>query len=199
MGGTTGIATSDITLGIVAGGRASRLGGLDKAWLERDGIPQVLRWRDRFAAETGTVLVSANRDHERLAAHGLVAVADRIADAGPMAALDALAASCQTPWLFTLPVDLQGVNDCLLRTLVSMRGNDGAHATDEDGLQPLVALWRTDALRQAATSALAEGRLAIRTLHAELDMAAVRFDGVRFGNLNTPDDLAAAGIAAPTP
>ncbi len=198
MGGTTGIAANDVTLGIVAGGRASRLGGIDKAWLERDGIPQVLRWRDRFAAETGTVLVSANRDHQRLKAHGLVAVADRIADAGPMAALDALASTCRTPWLFTLPVDLHGVNDCLLRTLVSMRGRDGAHATDEDGLQPLVALWRTDALRRAASAALAEGRLAIRTLHAGLDMAAVRFDGVRFGNLNTPDDLAAAGIAAPT-
>ena len=74
MGGTTGIAAGDITLGILAGGRASRLGGLDKAWLERDGIPQVLRWRDRFAAETGAVLVSANRGHERLAAHGLHAV-----------------------------------------------------------------------------------------------------------------------------
>ena len=28
-----------ITLGILAGGRASRLGGRDKAWLQRNGVP----------------------------------------------------------------------------------------------------------------------------------------------------------------
>ena len=70
-----------VTLGILAGGRGSRLGGRDKAWLARDGIPQVLRIAKRFDAECGAVLVSANRDLSRYAAHGLTAVADRIADA----------------------------------------------------------------------------------------------------------------------
>ena len=32
-----------ITVGILGGGRATRLGGADKAWLIRDGQPQVLR------------------------------------------------------------------------------------------------------------------------------------------------------------
>ena len=31
------------TLGLLAGGRATRLAGLDKAWMEKDGTPQVLR------------------------------------------------------------------------------------------------------------------------------------------------------------
>lgn len=192
-----GMLPADITLGILAGGRGSRLGGVEKAWLERDGIPQVIRWRDRFAAETNGVLVSANRDHDRFTAHGLRTVADRFADAGPMAGLDALANACNTPWLFTLPVDLHGVNDCLLRTLVSMRGRDGACAIDDDGLQPLVALWLTESLRRATTDAFDSGKFAIRALHATLDMTAVSFDGVRFGNLNTPEDLAAAGAVLP--
>ena len=190
------ISASDITLGLLAGGKASRLGGIDKAWLERDGVPQVLRWRRRFSGEIAVMLVSANRNPDRYAAHDLIAVPDRIADAGPLGGLDALANACETPWLFTLPVDLVGTNDCLLRTLASMRGEDGAYAVDDDGAQPLVALWRRDALRIGCADALAAGAGAVHALQATLAMSQVVFSGFRFGNLNTPADLDAAGIAS---
>jgi molybdopterin-guanine dinucleotide biosynthesis protein A len=189
------VAPSDITLGILAGGRATRLGGRDKAWLSQAGVPQVLRWQRRFAAETGAVLVSANRDPARYLEHGLQVVADRMPDAGPLAGLDALARACTTPWLLTLPVDLVGVNECLLPTLYAEATDNGAFAQDDHGPQPLVALWRTAALRDAAPQSLDAGEHAVHALQSRLGMVAVRFAGVRFGNLNTPGDLQAAGIA----
>jgi len=189
------IARGGITLGLIAGGRATRLGGIDKAWLSRGGIPQVLRLRDRFAPDTAAVLVSANHGLERHARAGLHTVSDRVQGAGPMAALDALAAACRTPWLFTLPVDVVDVNDCVLRTLARSAVPSGARARDEDGAQPLVALWPVAALRTAASAALAQGDGAVHALQSRLGMAEVRFAGVRFGNLNTPADLEAAGIA----
>lgn len=189
---------SDITLGLLAGGRATRLGGIDKAWLVRDGLPQVLRWQRRFAGEVRSVLVSANRDLPRFAAAGLVAIADRLEGGrGPIAGLDALLSRCPTPWLFTLPVDLVGTNDCLLRTLVAERGVDGAWAEDAEGPQPLVALWRVAAAGTAVTACLASGESSIQRVQSRLAMTRVRFDGVRFGNLNTPDDLRAAGVDLP--
>lgn len=188
---------SPITLGILAGGRASRLGGIDKAWIERDGIPQVLRWQRRFANETAAVLVSANRELSRYADAGLVAVADRFnGNPGPIAGLDALLHRCRTTWLLTLPVDLVGVNDCLLPSLWAGRGESGAFAIDADGSQPLVALWRVEAASAAVVAAIGQGNGAIHALQAGLGMPGVRFEGVRFGNLNTPEDLLAAGIAA---
>jgi len=190
------LPSAQITLGILAGGRATRLGGIDKAWIERDGVPQVLRWRRRFAAEAGAMLVSANRDLLRYREAGLDAIADRVdGDFGPIAGLEALLAHCRTPWLLTLPVDLVGVNDCLLPTLCAERGASGAYARDDDGDQPLVALWNVEAALPAATSAIERNETAIHALQARLQMPAVRFDGVRFGNLNTPDDLHAAGIS----
>ena len=120
----------------------------------RGDVPQVLRWARRWPGEHGPVLVSANRDLDRYAGEGLTAVADRTTDLGPLGGLDALAAACATPWLLTLPVDLVATNDCLIRTLVSKRGADGAFAVDDDGPQPLVALWRRDALRAASAQAL---------------------------------------------
>ena len=82
------IAPDQITLGLLAGGRASRLGGVDKAWLERAGVAQVERWRRRFDGETARIIVSANRDLPRYADHGLRAVPDRVpGDFGPVAGL----------------------------------------------------------------------------------------------------------------
>ena len=189
------IARTQLTLGILAGGRASRLGGRDKAWLVRDGVPQVVRWQRRFAPEVAAILVSANSRSEPYAAHGLQALADRVAHGGgPTAGLDALAAATLTPWLLTVPVDLVGVNDCLIPTLVAERANDGAYAQDEDGRQPLVALWRVAALRQALAAAPVADT-AVHALQSRLDMVCVAFRGVRFGNLNTYADLDAAGIA----
>ncbi|MCJ0824758.1 molybdenum cofactor guanylyltransferase [Luteimonas sp. 50] len=195
--GQAALAPHAVTLGILAGGRATRLGGRDKAWLQRDGVPQVVRWQRHFSAQVHEVLASANAGPAAYAAQDLRVVADRAGEGGPLAGLDALAHACTTPWLLTLPVDLVGVNECLLQSLHAGAGGNGAFAQDDDGLQPLVALWRTQALRDAAGQALEAGQWAVHRLQAGLGMACVRFAGVRFGNLNTPDDLRAAGIPLP--
>ncbi len=198
------IPAHEITLGLLAGGKASRLGGVDKAWLERDGVPQVLRWSKRCPGEHGPVLVSANRHFDRYRERGVTAVPDRTSARrsdlgttgmiGPLGGLDALAQACTTPWLFTLPVDVVGTNDCLLRTLLSKRERNGAYAVDDDGPQPLIALWRRDALRAACNDAIAAHDYAVHRLAQRCDLPAVLFSGFRFGNLNTPDDLHAAGF-----
>ena len=190
------IAPADLTLGLLAGGRASRLGGLDKAWLLRDGQAQVLSLAQRYATQACAVLVSANRDPDRYAAHGLRAVPDLRPGLGPLGGLEALAAACATPWLLTLPVDARDPPEDLIARLCA-GGAHGACAIDEDGMQPLFALWRVAALRPALTQALAHDRLSVQVLQTELAMARVRCDGLRFGNLNTREDLAAAGIVAP--
>jgi molybdopterin-guanine dinucleotide biosynthesis protein A len=188
------IARDEITLGILAGGRASRLGGRDKAWLQRDGVPQVLRIVRRFESECGDMLVSANRDLPLYAEHGLVAIKDRVIDIGPMGGLDALASTCDTTWLLTIPVDIVDANDCLLRTLATA-GGDGAMAEDDDGLQPLVALYRVAAMQDCIASALTARDYSVQTMQARIPLPRVRFNGLRFGNLNTPDDLRLAGYA----
>lgn len=186
---------SAISVGILAGGRATRLDGRDKAWLERGGVPQVLRIARRFP-EVARVVVSANASAATYLRHGLDTVADDVAGAGPIGGLDALSRACRTDWLLTLPVDLVGFNECLLASLQAGARQDGAWAEDDDGPQPLVALWRVAALREAAPHALESSDRSVHGVQARLDMAPVRFAGVRFGNLNTVDDLRAAGFDA---
>jgi len=189
-------ASPHITLGLLAGGLATRLGGLDKAWLERDGVPQVVMLAQAFAAQVDAVIVSANRNAERYLSHGLRAVHDRVPDLGPLGGLDALIAACRSDWLLTLPVDATHVPGDLLERLAA-GGDLGAYALDEDGPQPLVALWPVAATRTAILEALHKKDFAIHAVQSRLAMPALRFEGVRFGNLNTPDQLAAAGIVLP--
>ena len=189
-------APGTVTLGILAGGRGSRLGGVDKAWLRRGGIAQVRRIANRFAPRVEEVLVSANRDLPRYAAEGLRAVPDLRPGLGPIGGLDALSRACATPWLLTLPVDIVDANDCLLPSLAAA-GGPGAFAEDDDGAQPLAALWALVPLRAALGAAIASGDLAVHTLQRRLGMAPVRLAGVRLGNLNTPADLRAAGAELP--
>lgn len=190
------ILHTDLSLGLLAGGRASRLGGLDKAWLQRDGEAQVVRLARVYALQVAQVWVSANRNHARYAAHGLPAVADAEPDLGPLGGLAALAGACTTPWLFTVPVDAVNLDPRLLPALIAAQSGQGAYAIDDDGVQPLFALWPVAPLREALAEALPRRALAVRALQAALRMAALRLDGLRFGNLNTPDDLAAGGFLA---
>ncbi|HXH00622.1 MAG TPA: NTP transferase domain-containing protein, partial [Xanthomonadaceae bacterium] len=126
---------ASITLGILAGGRATRLGGLDKAWLLCDGMPQVLRLLQWSGPQVGAVVVSANRGLDRYATAGLRVVVDRLADIGPLGGIEALAAICSTSWLLTLPVDVVHLDTGLLPGLRAA-GPEGAAAQDRDGLQP---------------------------------------------------------------
>ena len=161
--------------------------------MQRDGVPQVVRLAEDAGHGCDAILVSANADLQRLAQRDLQAVPDRFADAGPMGGIDALAAACATPWLLTLPVDVVAAYERLLHMLMRA-GDDGAVAEDDDGLQPLVALYRVDPLRHALASAITAGEYSVQAMQASLKLPRVRFTGVRFGNLNTPDDLRAAGI-----
>lgn len=190
----------DTTLGIIAGGRATRLGGLDKAWLRRDDVPQVLRLSRQFASRISCVLVSANRALPRYAQAGLRAVPDRHHDIGPLGGLDALAHACATPWLLTLPVDLVEASDCLPDMLAAAglagAGAQGAWVEDDAGVQPLVALWPVATLRAGLAEAIAARDHSVQALQRRLGMPSIRLSGVRLGNLNTLQDLQAAGVEA---
>ena len=86
------------TLGVVlAGGLARRMGGGDKPLRLLGGRPMLDQALDRLAPQVAAVIVNANGDPARFAAHRLPVVADGLPDhpgplAGVLAALDWAAA-----------------------------------------------------------------------------------------------------------
>jgi molybdopterin-guanine dinucleotide biosynthesis protein A len=73
---------------ILAGGRASRMGGADKTLLPLAGKPLLTHAIARLAPQVSTMVISANGDLSRLTPFGLPVIADSLAEySGPPAGL----------------------------------------------------------------------------------------------------------------
>ena len=104
--GTMNIKISDITGLILAGGRGSRMGGVDKGLQDHLGVPLALHALRRLAPQVGTVMINANRNLDVYASMGVPVWPDEIPDyAGPLAGMLAGLAHCETPYLATVPCD----------------------------------------------------------------------------------------------
>jgi molybdopterin-guanine dinucleotide biosynthesis protein A len=181
-----------VSLGILAGGQARRLGGIDKARIVREGRLQLAHVLAAFPHPFRERLLSYNRDPAGLPAVGLRVVSDlRPGFVGPVAALEALAAECHSPWLLTVPVDCRDLPPGLALQLFAATGPDGTAVDDADGPQPLVGLWRVAALREACAHALATGHARARDVRDALVLGRVDLSPCRLGNLNLPEDLEA--------
>ena len=178
-----------ITLGVLAGGRATRLEGRDKAWTVYRGQSLIERCLHALGKGFAASLVSANRDQGRYEFMGIRAIADRMPGfPGPLAGIDALLAACETRWLLTVPIDLRAIPRDLVQRLCAA-GDGGAVAYDSSGIQPLIALWPVARARDAVAQAFARGEFAVHQVTSALALPVVHFDGADFGNLNTQDDF----------
>lgn len=100
------IPRGHITGLVLAGGRGSRMGGIDKGLQTFHGAPLALRALQRLAPQVGATAVSANRNLPAYEAFGAPVWPDGIADhAGPLAGVLAGMERCAAPWLLTVPCD----------------------------------------------------------------------------------------------
>jgi molybdopterin-guanine dinucleotide biosynthesis protein A len=91
---------------VLAGGRGSRMGGLDKGLQLFQGKPLVRHVLQRLVPQVGTLMVNANRNLHEYAALGVQVWPDELADyPGPLAGLAAGMAHCPTPYLASVPCD----------------------------------------------------------------------------------------------
>lgn len=104
------IALSDITAIILAGGRGSRMGGVDKGLQSFNGTPLALHTLMRLQLQQGgplaQVMINANRNLAAYEAFGMPVWPDVLADyAGPLAGFLTGLERCETPYLMTAPCD----------------------------------------------------------------------------------------------
>ena len=102
------IPPSDITGLILAGGRGSRMGGVDKGLQNFNGVPLALHALTRLqqGGGVGTILINANRNIATYESFGATVWPDGLADyAGPLAGFLTGLEHCQTPYFVTVPCD----------------------------------------------------------------------------------------------
>lgn len=182
---------------ILAGGRGSRMGGVDKGLQNHHGVPMALQALMRLAPQVGEIMINANRNLGAYEAFGVPVWPDTVPDyAGPLAGFLTGLERCETPYLVTVPCDSPLFPHDLVRRLADALEAADAEiamaATVEDGalqVQPVFCLMKTE-LVESLLRFTQGGQRKIDKWTAQHRCVEVRFDDAQaFANANTRDEL----------
>ena len=103
---TVTYSISDITGMILAGGRGSRMGHVDKGLQAFRGSTMAEHVLQRLAPQVGTMAINANQNAETYASFNVPVWSDDLEGfEGPLAGLETGMRRCTTPLLATAPCD----------------------------------------------------------------------------------------------
>ena len=140
----------EITGTILAGGRAQRMGGQDKGFIDLNGKPMVEYVLAILKPQTAAIVINANRSLDRYARYGYPIVIDDLGDfQGPLAGFASCLANVVTPYLLTVPCDSPLLpNDLGPRLYQALLYEQAelAVAYSGDRLQPVFSLLRRELL-----------------------------------------------------
>ena len=197
----TAIPTSEITGLVLAGGRGSRMGGVDKGLQNHLGLPLAMHALLRLGPQVGHLMVNANRNLGAYDSMGVPVWPDAMAGGsddypGPLAGFLAGLEHCETPYLVTVPCDTPNFpHDLVARlaaALVAQDADIAMAATLEHGhpqVQPVFCLMAAR-LIESLVVFTQSGQRKIDRWTGQHRCATVLFDGAdAFFNANTLADL----------
>jgi molybdenum cofactor guanylyltransferase len=202
-----------LTVAILAGGAASRLGGRDKG-LEPLGGRPLIEWVLDYCAEHAAgffaspesardveLMIIANRNFEAYARYAPVHADGVKGYRGPLAGVASALGAASAARVLTLPVDCPSPPRDLCARLLAAMDRTGAAAVvagDGERRQPVFALYARD----LAESALAAAKTGQGVWEWQVAIGAVEVDfpdqRQQFHNLNTPEDFVAYANALRT-
>jgi molybdenum cofactor guanylyltransferase len=144
------IQPEQITGLVLAGGRGSRMGGVDKGLQNHRGVSLALHTLLRLQLQVGPVMINANRNLGAYEAMGVPVWPDGMLDyPGPLAGLLTGLERCETPYLVSVPCDTPDFPADLVarlaQALVAQDADIAMAATSEDGqlrTQPVFCLLK---------------------------------------------------------
>jgi molybdopterin-guanine dinucleotide biosynthesis protein A len=191
------IPKEHITGLILAGGRGSRMGGVDKGLQNHLGMPLAMHALLRLAPQVGEVMINANRNLGAYEAMGVPVWPDALPDyPGPLAGFLTGLEHCETPWLVTVPCDTPNFPADLVEKLaaalvaqdadIAMAATRGAQGLQ---VQPVFCLLKAT-LMEDLVRFTQEGQRKIDRWTARHRCVEVPFDDESaFFNANTTDEL----------
>jgi len=188
----------DITGLVLAVGRGTRMGGVDKGLQNHRGMPLALHALMRLSPQVGQAMVNANRNLGAYESLGVPVWPDSVPDfAGPLAGILTGLEHCDTPWMLTVPCDSPDFPEDLAERLSQAVAHEDAEVAiaatrSPDGsmqTHPVFCLLRADLL-ESLSAFLDEGQRKIDRWTARHRCATVVFDDERaFFNANTLSEL----------
>jgi molybdopterin-guanine dinucleotide biosynthesis protein A len=183
---------------ILAGGRGSRMGGVDKGWVTCGEYPMVQLVARTLRPLVSRVLISCNRNLERYCQLADQVVSDLVPDfPGPLAGVQSALAVTSATHLLILPCDTPWVGRDLLKRMIDAACSNPQHVVvvvREGEVQPLHAVLPV-ACRPALARYLADGRRSVQGFYAQLPVVTVSAEsGWQLDNLNSEQELRASWL-----
>lgn len=191
------IPSSEITGLILAGGRGTRMGTVDKGLQTFRGGPMVMHVIMRLQPQVGEIIINANQNLGPYEGFGYPVWPDQLGGfEGPLAGLQTGLSHCETDYLLTAPCDSPFLPSDLADRLGEAMTSAGAElavaVTEEEGRrqpQPVFCLMQTSVL-PSLNAFLQDGGRKIDKWYRSLRFVEVQFDDAdAFRNINTVDDL----------
>jgi molybdopterin-guanine dinucleotide biosynthesis protein A len=190
---------NQVTGVILAGGRATRMGGVDKGLIPVNGRPMIAWVIDVLRPQVAELLVNANRNLDEYRALGYPIIDDGDREfRGPLAGIASGMRAATNKYVAFAPCDSPLVCDDLvprLHAALSAAGTRIAVAHDGERLQPVFALLES-ALLDDLVRYLDSGGRKIDRWYAEHGFARADFSDVAesFANINAPDEKQAVEL-----
>jgi molybdenum cofactor guanylyltransferase len=174
--------TSDASALILAGGKATRFGGIAKHELVIDGEPILVRQARALAPQVDEILVSAPTD-----VAGYRTVRDVLPGVGPLAGIAAGLAAMTTPWLVVVACDMPYITGELIEAMLALRSDsiDAVCVRVRELPEPVVCVLHERA-RAAVERRLAAGQFKASGVFTD--------EGLRIAWLDDPDPRALVNI-----
>jgi molybdopterin-guanine dinucleotide biosynthesis protein A len=125
----------EISAIILAGGRGSRMGGIDKGLHPYQGRPLIARVSERIRPQVDQLIISANRNLHSYRQFAEQVIADLHPDhQGPLAGMLAAGKASSSPWLLICPCDTPNLPlDLTARLLAAVQDRPATIALAHDG------------------------------------------------------------------
>jgi molybdenum cofactor guanylyltransferase len=191
------IDPQEITGLILAGGRGTRMGGVDKGLQPFDGTPLAMHALLRLGPQVGSLMINANRNLSAYESMGVPVWPDAEADyAGPLAGWLAGLERCDTAFMVTVPCDSPNFPTDLVQrlaqALIEADAQIAMAVTIEDGQrqpQPVFSLMRSTVLESLVAYLHGGGRKIDRWTAQHACVEVLFDDAAAFANANTLEEL----------
>ena len=189
----TTIYNENVTVVILAGGKARRMGGCDKGLIKINNQAMIQYVIDALKPQVADILINANRNTELYEKFGYSVIADQLDDfQGPLAGIAVAMNKAKTEYICTCPCDGPLVAQDLVSRLLSAfddKNTEIAVAHDGKRIQPVYALMTCN-LHTSLMNYLENGERKIDRWFALHNCIEIDFSDKQdcFVNINTPEE-----------
>ena len=179
----------NVTAIILAGGKNTRMGGLDKSMLPVRGVPMIRHIVTQLESHFGEILIGAD-DLEKYGFLGHRIIQDEVNDMGPLMGIYSCLLSSDNDLNFITACDIPDIRiDFISNMLELSAGADIVMPVNGiDDYEPLHAIYRKSVI-PAVQNLLKENKLKISDLFGMVETKFIPFDGRGwYHNLNYRDD-----------